>query len=230
MVDDDHGAAARDRLEQAHGLHALARAHAGERLVEQQQAGRAGEREADLQAALLAVGELRDRRVAALREVHEFQRGLDLLVEPAHRAQAAQQVEAEFAAQCGERGDGHVLAHRQAVEQLVDLVALGEAELAHVGHALAGDVLAAKADAPGAGRHFAGEHLEERGLARAVRADDAAHLARVHAEVHALVRHHAAVVLGEAARLQDRPAEAVRQLVRRADGFRTTYAPDGRCR
>src|SRR5262249_31777219 len=37
MVDDDHGAAARDRFEQLHHLKALARAHAGERLVEQQE-------------------------------------------------------------------------------------------------------------------------------------------------------------------------------------------------
>ena len=53
----------------SHGLDALARAHAGERLVEQQQARRGGEREADLQPALLAIGELGDRRVAPRGEV-----------------------------------------------------------------------------------------------------------------------------------------------------------------
>ena len=42
----------------------------------------------------------------------------------------AQQIEAELAAQLGQRGDGDVLAHRQPREQLVDLVALGQAELA----------------------------------------------------------------------------------------------------
>ena len=39
MIDDDHGAALADRFEQLDRFDPLARAHAGERLVEQQQAG-----------------------------------------------------------------------------------------------------------------------------------------------------------------------------------------------
>ena len=65
VIDDDHGAAPADRLEQLDRLDALARAHAGERLVEQQQARRGRERKPDLQPPLLAIGELRHRRVGA---------------------------------------------------------------------------------------------------------------------------------------------------------------------
>ena len=67
VVDDDHGAALADRLQQLDGLDPLARAHAGQRLVEQQQARRGRQREPDLQPPLLAVGELRHRRVGAPR-------------------------------------------------------------------------------------------------------------------------------------------------------------------
>ena len=71
------------------------------------------------------------------------ERVLDLLVEAGDAASSdVEQIEPELAAQLRQRRDGHVLAHRQAVEQLVDLIALGQAELADLGDVDAGDVAA----------------------------------------------------------------------------------------
>ena len=75
---------------------------------------------------------------------------LDLLGNPA-MCGFAQQIEAELAAPFGERGDGQVLAHRQPGEQLVDLIALGQAELAHVGDVHAGDVVPSNTIVPEVG-------------------------------------------------------------------------------
>ena len=190
-------------FKQLHGLQALARAHAGERLVEQQQARRGGEREPDLEPPLLAIGEFGHRQVGALGQVHELERVLDALRQPVDAADAAQQVEPERPALLGERGDGDVLAHGQPREQLVDLVALGQAELAHFGDAEAGDVAALEHDAPFGRMHLAGQHLEEGGLAGAVRADDAAQFAAPDREIDIVVGDDAAVALGQAACLQD---------------------------
>src|ERR1051325_1941403 len=215
VVDHDHGAALADRLEELDRLDPLPGTHACERLVQEQEARRGGEREPDLEAPLLAVGELGHRRVAPRAEVDELERLPDPLVESLDPAQAPQQVEAELAAQRRERRDGQVLAHRQAVEELVHLVALGEAELAHIGDAHAGDVAAPEHDLPRGRRHLAGEHPEERRLAGAVGSDDAAALPGAHREVDRFVRRHAAVVLGQADRLEHGSGKAVRQLVRR---------------
>ena len=48
----------RDALDQRDGLARLARRHAGGRLVEQQEVGIAGERDAELELLLVAVGQL----------------------------------------------------------------------------------------------------------------------------------------------------------------------------
>src|SRR6185295_7917777 len=108
-----------DRLEELHGLDALARAHAGERLVEEQEARRRGERQADFQSSLLSIGELGHRRIAPRAEVYQLQRMLHLPAQPGELVEAPQEVEAELAAQLGERGDGDVLAHAEAVEEQI---------------------------------------------------------------------------------------------------------------
>ena len=133
-----------------HRLDALARAHAGERLVEQQQARRGRERQADLEPPLLAVGELPR---PACRRARSRSTSASVCStcssRPGTLPRLREQVEAELAAQLGQRGDREVLAHGQAREQLVDLVALGQAELADVGDAHAGDVAALEHDRAG---------------------------------------------------------------------------------
>ena len=114
-------------------------------------------------------------------EIDQFERVLDLLVRPGMLDELAEQVEPEFAAQFGQRGDRQVLAHRQPGEQLVDLIALGQAELADVGDVHAGDVAALEHDLAGGRRDLAGQHLEEGRFAGAVGTDDAAQLALIDA-------------------------------------------------
>ena len=135
-------------LEQLHRLHALARAHAGQRLVEQQQARRGGERQADLEPPLLAIGKLGYRHVGALGQADQRKRLLDPLREPgdAVRLRAAGR-DGTVPRRSASAAIVDVLAHRQASEQLVDLVALGQPELAHFGDVDAGDVAALEDDA-----------------------------------------------------------------------------------
>jgi hypothetical protein len=116
VIDDDHGAALADRFEQRHGLDALARAHAGERLVEQQQARDGRERKSNLQSSLLTIGKLRHRRPGPIGEVNERKRLFDALVQPCDTAKTAQEVEPEGPALLRQRGDDHVLAHGQPRE------------------------------------------------------------------------------------------------------------------
>src|SRR5262249_24576338 len=97
MVDDDHCAALPDRFEKLHRLRSFARAHAGERLVEQEQARRSGEGKPDLQAALLAIGELRYRQVGAIAETHLCERPLDSLRQVIDLVDPLQEIEPERA-------------------------------------------------------------------------------------------------------------------------------------
>ena len=82
VVDDDHRAAARDRLQQrtvssrSRGLMPASGSSSSSRL------GHGGERKADLQPALFAIGELGHRRVGPRGEVDQLERLLDVLVEP----------------------------------------------------------------------------------------------------------------------------------------------------
>src|SRR6185312_13277706 len=108
----------------------------------QQRWGR-GERQADLQSPLLAIGEFGNGNAGAPVEADQRQRALDLSSKSGHAVDAPEQVEGEAAAPLGERGDGDVLAHGLPQEELVHLVALGEAELADLGDVEAGDVAAA---------------------------------------------------------------------------------------
>ena len=109
-----------------------------------------------------------------------------------------------MSAQLRQRGDDDVLAHGEPAEQLVDLVALGQAELAHVGDVHAGDVAPLEHDAAGGRRDLAGQHLEEGRLAGAVGPDDAAQLALVDGEIDVAVGDEAAIALGQAGCAQDR--------------------------
>ena len=82
-------------LQQLHRLHAFARAHAGQRLVEQQEARCGGKRKPDLKPPLLAIGELGHRRVGPIGQVNQRKRLLDPFAQPCDTAEPAQQIEPE---------------------------------------------------------------------------------------------------------------------------------------
>jgi hypothetical protein len=144
--------------------------HAGRRLVQQQQPGRGGQGEGDLELAALPVrqGRRRDRRPA----------GQPDQLELAHRRLAGGRVPAGRAqhghAETGRPpgGKGDVVEHGQGGEQAGVLEGLGHPGPGPGVVGPAGDVLAVEAD-PARGRAQApGDQREQGRLAGAVGADD----------------------------------------------------------
>ncbi len=66
----------------------------------------------------------------------------------------------------------HVVEHRKLAEEGVDLERAAEAPLDARGLRDPGDILAAEDDPAGGGRERSRQHVDEGGLARAVRADE----------------------------------------------------------
>src|SRR5262245_18081189 len=90
----------------------------------------------------------------------------------------------------GRQRHGHVLARAELVEQGHDLEGARDALVRNCMRAEAGDVLTVEANAPSAQYHPAGQYVEERSLAGAVRPHDAVQLAFWDGEVD-LLEHHA---------------------------------------
>ena len=84
----------------------------------------------------------------------------------------------------GEDGDLHVLEHGQAREDVGALEGARQAEPADRVRRPPGDVAAAEIDAAGVRDQVPGDHVEQRGLARAVGADDRRDLAGLHTQAH----------------------------------------------
>src|SRR5262249_11297630 len=102
-----------------------------------------------------------------------------------------------IAVMLGLRGDPHVLEHAQATEHVRDLKRAADADVGEPISRRAGDVLAAIED-PAAGRlDLAREHVEQRGLARAVRADDRLELAASYRERDLLDRSEMSEILAD---------------------------------
>ena len=91
---------------------------------------------------------------------------------------------AEAAAGAGVAPHHHVLERAHAPEEPHLLEGAGDAGTGHAIGAPAGDVPALEGHAARARRQQPGDHVEERGLARAVRADDRVNAPRLHGQVH----------------------------------------------
>ena len=101
-----------------------------------------------------------------------------------------------------------MLAHGEPVEEVRHLRLDADAAPGDGVRVVAGDVLAMEQDAPGGWLQLAGEQLEERALARAVGADEAAQLSLGQAEVHVANGLDAAEPDRQPDRLQDRVRHA----------------------
>ena len=156
--------------------HALATREARGRLVEHHQLRLAGPRHGHLQLPLLAVRERRDGRVQRVLQPDP----LGELAGPfPHRAVAAAQPHrAEVTAAHAEHRQVEVVLDAQAEEEPRRLEGAGQAHAApasapgRCGHVLAEELHRARSR-----RELAGDEVEERRLARAVRAEDRAPLA-----------------------------------------------------
>src|SRR5262249_13218887 len=132
---------------------------------------------------------------------------VDLRVKPRHPIEAPQKVERKSAPPLSQRRNHDVVAYRQSVEELIDLITLGQSELTYPRHLHTRDVAAMKEDAPRRRLHLASQHLEEGALAGAIRADDAAQLTLVDREIDVLVGNQTAELFRQASGLQRRSGE-----------------------
>ncbi|MCY1368043.1 hypothetical protein D9M69_550020 [compost metagenome] len=225
MLDQQDGLAA--RLEAANDLQHLGRlalVHAGRGLVEQQQARPQRERACDLHAAAVGVREAVGRMVGARREafaeerddlarlvaqrfflaphrpwLHQRERQLGQCTETRHAAHAR-----FHGAQPRVCADQHVVEHREVREHAPVLEGTRQAALCELLRGQAGDVVAVEAHLPGIGLVQAGDEVEQRGLARTVRADHAQQFALAHLQVDGVDGREPAEAAHEAADLKQR--------------------------
>ena len=169
MLDQEHGDVARQGGDGGENVVALAFGNAGGGLVEQQHARLGGDRDRDLEQALLAIGQGRGRLVHHVEQMEARQIFRDLAIDVVARAHPPPPVAAAAEPFRDRKPDG--LERRQIGIELVDLEGARQAAQ-HAGmHRQIRDVVALKQDPPGIGLQHAGQQIDDGGLAGAVRAD-----------------------------------------------------------
>ena len=141
----------------------LGRVQAGEPFVEQKQLRARRQRAGELDAFLVDIGELRAEEVRPVGETDPLEQRVDL----AHRHAGSDRIAAEHPSK------HDVLARRHAGEDADELKRACDAGAADLERARADDLLALEVDRSGVGRQLAGDQVEHRRLAGAVRADQA---------------------------------------------------------
>ena len=160
-------------------------------LVEQDHGGRKREGRGDVEQLLLPLRQLPRRAVQKRRQAEDRRHLLHLRPHLAVRAEGSEHPPP--APEPRQRADGNGLGDRQLREHLHELERARHAESRELDRAGPGDVGAAESDGALGRREQAGQHVHQRGLAGAVRADDRHRLAMLHQEVHSLQRHEVAV-------------------------------------
>src|SRR6266478_3314076 len=210
MLDEQHGdAALSDCLNELAQGKRFRRVHAGGGLVEREQLRLGGERARDLEASLVAVRQAARRVVGAAADpdIVEQLRGarFDLsffcygLSVPEHGAD-----DTGMAAHV--TADHHVLQRRQVGEEADILERARNASGGHLVRLQAGQRVAVAQEGAGVGCVKSRQHVEERGLAGAVRADQAENFAGADRKRDLRKRLQAAEALGDALGLQKRHA------------------------
>src|SRR5262249_47475606 len=196
---DREAGVARDLRHERHDLVTLARRHARRWLVEQQQTRRAREGDGELEAALVAVREDPAGLACLLVEADALEKRAGLVDVEATRGPEDVVVTPVVRE---ERGL-HVLERGETAEDARDLKGASHPAPAEIVRRQSTDVRAFELDLTGIVREVAGDQVEERRLAGAVRTDDRAQVAGRHSEVHAVHGADAAEVLLEPDELED---------------------------
>jgi len=187
VLDQQHGNAvlAAQLVDQALQVLFLLRVQAGGGFVKHEHARLGDHAARDLQAALVAVGQVAGLAVDELAQAHHVQPvqgALDLFLFAAAVArrveQARQQVDARAAVLCHQQ----VFQHRHGLEQAHVLEGAHHAVVGHVVAAAPLDGAAVQRDGAAAGLVETADAVEHRGLAGAVGADDGKHFLRTHVE------------------------------------------------
>src|SRR5262245_1032904 len=161
---------ARDRLQQLPYIVALVDREARERLVEQQDLGVLRQRHGDLHPPLLAVGGLRQRPIGDVLEADAPTRVTPARDESGLMVEAAERVPAQR--RQAEQSERDVPQDGVLWKQRDDLIGARHPEMRPAMARHAGDVAAEQQDRSAVGGELAGDQVEQRGLAGAVRADD----------------------------------------------------------
>ena len=163
----------------------LGRVHAGRRLVQQQDTRLEGQGARDLQAALVAVGEVARLLFGAVGQPHQGQQfksagAAGLLL--GRRGRQAQHTGQQARPRVDVLGNHHVHERRQVAEQADILEGAGDALRRDLVGPSAEDVLAVVQETAGAGRGEAGHQVEDSRLTRPVRPNQAKDFALVDLE------------------------------------------------
>ena len=193
--------------------------HAGDRFVEQDEIGLGRQRPHHLDPALMAVGQAAGRIIGlaghvetveqlegAAPEVGDFPRGGRQAEQRGERRRALVAVEA----------DHHVVDDAGLAQQADVLEGSSETGTADFVGRRVGDVGFADMDGAIADRQHAGDHVDDGGLAGAVRTDQPGDLAGRNLQIGVLRGDHAAEILGQAGQRQRAHASASRRFSRRA--------------
>ena len=169
VLDQEHGDVARQGRHRGEDIVALAFGNAGGGLVQQQHARFGGNRDRDLEQALLAVRQCRGELVHDVEQMEARQIFRDLGVDVVAGAHPPPPVAAAAEPFRYRKPDG--LERRQIGIELVDLEGARQ-PAQHAGmHRHIGDVVAFQQDAAAIGLEHAGQQIDDGGLAGAVRAD-----------------------------------------------------------
>ncbi len=203
VLDDHRGDAARAHHlgDDVHDRRLLARAHPAGGLVEEEQLGaqRVGHRH--VQELALALGQPARRLAGAGVQPELLQHHRPLV---AHRGVGVgEREQAPGAPLAGEDREGHVVLDRELVEEVHELEAARDAEPDLVMDRGPRDVGPLEVDPARVGRDQPADQVDERGLPRAVGADEGEHLARRHREVHVVHRAGGPEGLGELGGLEE---------------------------
>src|SRR5258708_2667974 len=176
------------------------RRHARGGLVEEQHLGVQSERDRDFHQALFPVRQVEDADARVLGEPERGEQFHALVADVAVGACRAQHARRDAAA-LGHR-ERHVVEHRKAAEEGVDLEGSPQSELHALGLPRSRDVFPAEHDPAGGGGQHAGEHIDEGGLSGTVRTDERVARARLQPAIYAGGHGERAEALAQAARLQ----------------------------
>ena len=197
-----------DRLEELAQLLLLGGVHAGRRLVEREEPRVGGERARDLEAALVAVGEVLRELVAARADAHVVEQLPGAPVDRRllrARGGVAQRWRPARPPSCARAGRSSRSRAPRGSRRGGCSGRCARCPARRCGRASRStSARPSKRNCALVVAVEAGEHVEERGLARAVGADEAVDLAAADGEAHLRERREAAEALGDALDLEER--------------------------
>src|SRR5574341_1801335 len=196
VLDHQHGDLPWDGGEHRLQVAALLPREPGERFVQEEQARRLGQGHGDLEAPLLAVGRLADGMVGPRPEPDALERLAGARPQLGARGERRHRVPASR--RHAEQRQHDVLREGAPGEQGDDLVGAADAEVGAALGPAARHLAAEDADAAGIGAQLAGDQIEERRLAGAVRPEQQAALTLGHRQRHVVDRRQAAEGLPQA--------------------------------